>query len=214
MSPPPTYAGDASDDKAVPRGRELSGRLTSYASDPHKTASTSGGLNVPLTTFPRSASPDTWSNLSVEEFNSLHGSARVATYAPPPDPLQTDDATQSTGARGLLQRFWLRNKGLALVLLAQVFGTLMNVTTRLLEIEGNNGKGMHPFQVRMIRDFYYLIYAKCGYAIEGLKLCLMCFCSSILLVYMSICGPCSLDNLRPSLGFGLDDIGAPKPLLQ
>jgi hypothetical protein len=36
-------------------------------------------------------------------------------------------------------RFWTRNKGLGLVLLAQVFGTLMNVTTRLLEMEGNNG---------------------------------------------------------------------------
>lgn len=35
---------------------------------------------------------------------------------------------------------WTANKGLALVLIAQLFGTLMNVTTRVLEIEGNNGK--------------------------------------------------------------------------
>lgn len=48
---------------------------------------------------------------------------------------------------GKLRAFYQRNKGLAMVLLAQVFGTLMNVTTRLLEIQGNNGKGMHPFQV-------------------------------------------------------------------
>jgi hypothetical protein len=26
---------------------------------------------------------------------------------------------------------------------------MMNVTTRLLEIEGNKGKGLHPFQVRI-----------------------------------------------------------------
>jgi hypothetical protein len=51
------------------------------------------------------------------------------------------------GVKGWLQSFWARNKGLLLVLLSQFFGTLMNVTTRLLEVEGNNGKGMHPFQV-------------------------------------------------------------------
>lgn len=28
----------------------------------------------------------------------------------------------------------------------------MNVTTRLLEIEGNHGAGMHPFQVRPLRS--------------------------------------------------------------
>jgi len=73
--------------------------------------------------------------------------------------------------RERLKHSWIRNKGLALVLLAQVFGTLMNVTTRLLEMEGNEGtlmflslvgsrksqlimrilgKGYHPFQVRIV----------------------------------------------------------------
>jgi hypothetical protein len=52
---------------------------------------------------------------------------------------------QKTGA--WLSAFWNRNKGPLFVLLSQLFGTLMNVTTRLLELEGNNGKGMHPFQV-------------------------------------------------------------------
>lgn len=37
------------------------------------------------------------------------------------------------------------------MLIAQVFGTLMNVTTRLLEIEGNKGKGLHPFQILFAR---------------------------------------------------------------
>lgn len=49
--------------------------------------------------------------------------------------------------RGRLRAFWLHNKGLALVLLAQFFGGLMNVTTRLLELNGPHGEGMHPFQV-------------------------------------------------------------------
>ena len=43
--------------------------------------------------------------------------------------------------------FWGRNRGLALVILSQLFGALMSVTTRLLETEGAHGHGMHPFQV-------------------------------------------------------------------
>ena len=50
--------------------------------------------------------------------------------------------------RSRIRTFYDNNRGLAYVLLAQVFGCLMNVTTRLLEIEGNHGEGMHPFQVK------------------------------------------------------------------
>ena len=42
--------------------------------------------------------------------------------------------------KGRMQDFWTRNKGLALVLISQFFGALMNVTTRMLEMEGNDGK--------------------------------------------------------------------------
>lgn len=42
--------------------------------------------------------------------------------------------------KGRIQASWTANKGLALVLISQLFGTLMNVTTRMLEMEGNNGK--------------------------------------------------------------------------
>jgi len=48
--------------------------------------------------------------------------------------------------------FWDRNKGVIYVLAAQVFGVLMNLTTRLLELEGNHGAGMHPFQVSFFRN--------------------------------------------------------------
>ncbi|KYG44728.1 hypothetical protein M433DRAFT_39635, partial [Acidomyces richmondensis BFW] len=58
-----------------------------------------------------------------------------------------------------LQAFWIRNKGLAFMLIAQIFGTLMNVTTRLLEVEGNNGKGMHPFQILFARMGITLVLA-------------------------------------------------------
>ena len=49
--------------------------------------------------------------------------------------------------RHRLNDFWARNKGLILVILAQLFGALMSVTTRLLETDGKHGPGMHPFQV-------------------------------------------------------------------
>lgn len=51
------------------------------------------------------------------------------------------------GIRAFLDAFWLRNKGVLLVLLAMVFGSGMNVAARLMETDGSHGKAMHPFQV-------------------------------------------------------------------
>lgn len=47
------------------------------------------------------------------------------------------------------QMFWLRNKPAALVALSQFFGALMNLSARLVELEGN---GMHPVQVLLMRQ--------------------------------------------------------------
>ncbi|KAH0544693.1 hypothetical protein FGG08_001198 [Glutinoglossum americanum] len=52
---------------------------------------------------------------------------------------------------GKCRAFWLRNKGLALVLLSQFFGGLMNVSTRLLETSGSKGSEMHPLQILFAR---------------------------------------------------------------
>lgn len=48
-----------------------------------------------------------------------------------------------------LQRTYRRNKGVLLVALSQLFGALMNLSARLLELEGD---GMHPFQVLLARQ--------------------------------------------------------------
>lgn len=97
-----------------------------------------------LESFRRSS--DTASNLSAVSQNDderRHGrahshlpisGARHASRSP----------ARPTTLRGKCRAFWLRNKGLALVLLAQFFGGLMNVTTRLLETSGSR---MHPLQV-------------------------------------------------------------------
>jgi hypothetical protein len=101
----------------------------------------------------RPLSPDTLSNLSVEEFDQL-------------GPRNDEPSVWLDGGHQALKsswtarwqaRFrasWLRNAGLFYMLLAQVFGVMMNVTTRLLEIEGNKGKGLHPFQVRILSNLF------------------------------------------------------------
>jgi hypothetical protein len=56
----------------------------------------------------------------------------------------------SSSRSSAVKRFWTRNKGPILVAVSQFFGALMNLSARLLEVEG---KGMHPIQVLFIRQF-------------------------------------------------------------
>lgn len=68
------------------------------------------------------------------------------------DEREEDDAKDAIAAASRPRRawlaklrvFWLKNKGMFLVLLAQMFGASMNVMTQILEIHSS----MHPFQVR------------------------------------------------------------------
>jgi drug/metabolite transporter (DMT)-like permease len=53
-------------------------------------------------------------------------------------------------AQSTLQRFWANNKPAILVASSQFFGALMNLSARLLELEG---EGMHPVQALFIRQF-------------------------------------------------------------
>ncbi|KAL5115049.1 hypothetical protein ACEQ8H_007091 [Pleosporales sp. CAS-2024a] len=101
----------------------------------------------------RAASPDP-SLLSLDDSSTVRlGRGHVASYlangqvrhalrSPAPAPRTL---------RARLQVSWIKNKGLALVLIAQLFGTLMNVTTRMLEMEGNDGQGYHPFHILFAR---------------------------------------------------------------
>ena len=51
--------------------------------------------------------------------------------------------------RAFFWEIWHQNEGCFLVMFSQVFGALMNVTARLLEVEGD---GMNPFQLLFIRQ--------------------------------------------------------------
>ena len=106
-----------------------------------------GLLGIPLE-FPSRHSIETFSDVSTystgNENDHRNGpvlcSGSVPEYSSFPDPAQVCIAQTAT--------FWSRNKGLVLVVLAQAFGALMSLLTRLLETEGSHGSRMHPFQVR------------------------------------------------------------------
>lgn len=61
--------------------------------------------------------------------------------------------------RGASRHFWEENQSLFLVTISQLFGALMNVTTRLLELEG---EGLDPFQVLFARMLLTTVFC-CSY---------------------------------------------------
>ena len=107
-------------------------------------------LDIPLqSAFARSS--DTLANLSNHSADNenqrrtgrlltLSSSGRLLSRSPAPSPRTWRDT---------IRLFWARNKGLSLVILAQLFGSIMNVTIRLLEVSGTSGPAMDPFQVRL-----------------------------------------------------------------
>ena len=75
----------------------------------------------------------------------------LAEYEPQPIDEEAEDAAAAavrprSAWQARVRTFWLMNKGMFLVLLAQMFGASMNVMTQILEIHSS----MHPFQVRVL----------------------------------------------------------------
>lgn len=73
------------------------------------------------------------------------------------EPLMRTDsnASQSAPRSPIMQKLhsiWVTNYGALLVLVAQLFGCLMNLSTRLLETPGEHGAAMHPFQILFARQ--------------------------------------------------------------
>lgn len=114
-----------------------------------KTSNHQPYLDVPLqSAFARSS--DTLSDLSTYSADNenerrtgrlltLSSGGRLLSRSPAPLPKTWKETARL---------FWARNKGLALVILAQLFGVMMNVTIRLLETSETPGRpGLHPFQV-------------------------------------------------------------------
>lgn len=76
----------------------------------------------------RASSPDGFSEMSMDDRYSLQVPRRGSGSGNFPSP-----ATPAVGSKAKVLAFWARNKGVGYVLLSQVFGTLMNVTTRYVE---------------------------------------------------------------------------------
>lgn len=115
-----------------------------------------GLLSAPLTGPIRPLSPDALSILSTEEYDQIQHDQQTHREIRDPRPAYV---VSTKGWRSSMRESWTRNYGLVLMLLAQFFGTCMNVLTRLLEIEGNKGKGLHPFQILFARMFITVVLA-------------------------------------------------------
>ncbi len=98
-----------------------------------------GSLNVSRGAI-RVPSPDP-SLLSIDDSNNIRYGRNPDYFSNQSDRRYASQSPASPRtARGRLWAIWYTNKGLFLVLISQFFGTLMNITTRLLEMEGNDGK--------------------------------------------------------------------------
>jgi hypothetical protein len=138
---------------------------SAVAEDNHgkPTAKTSPYLDVPLQSA-LNRSSDTVSDLSLYSADNENerrtgrlltpsGTYRLPSMSPGPPP---------TTRKGKFNVFWMKNKGLVLVMLAQLFGVMMNVATRWLEMDRGDGAGMHPFQILFAR-MTGTLYLSCTY---------------------------------------------------
>ncbi|KAH7356733.1 integral membrane protein DUF6 [Rhexocercosporidium sp. MPI-PUGE-AT-0058] len=86
--------------------------------------------------------PDAFRRLSMSTISSVGRGRSVSPYPP-------HNSTAPSTWKEILWDFWDQNQGLFLVTFSQLFGALMNVATRLLELEG---EGMDPFQILFARQ--------------------------------------------------------------
>jgi len=142
--------------KPVLGGHQLRKRLSSRSRSRSRSPSTDVGS---LLSDDEASSPETPQHFS----HNLSSSSKPTTAPAKPStphhtakvpqarqPEQDDAIAIPRSWRVRIRDFWDRNYGLMLVLIAQFFATMMNVTTGLLEDDGVGG-GMHPFQILFAR---------------------------------------------------------------
>ncbi|KAF2018196.1 hypothetical protein BU24DRAFT_440860 [Aaosphaeria arxii CBS 175.79] len=159
MSLSPKSKPFESDDKPAV-SQDATGQQTQYSVVKSAAKSDQGALNVTLGGGIRASSPAP-SLISIDDSNNIR-LGRQPDYLPVQYSHRHDSLSPAPRPRtlkGRISAFWKANKGLALVLISQLFGTGMNVTTRMLEVEGNNGKGYHPFQILFARMSITAIFA-------------------------------------------------------
>ena len=138
ISPPDSTVGD-------PQTESKQGKATSKVTQ-HETL-----LDVPLqNAFGRISG--TFSDISTHSADN-EIDQRTGRFTVPSAGLRYSSLSPAPARtwKGKVDEFWIRNKGLALVVLAQFFGVLMNATTRLLETDKSQGPGMDPLQILFAR---------------------------------------------------------------
>ncbi|KAG7004819.1 hypothetical protein G7Y79_00023g054030 [Physcia stellaris] len=121
--------------------------------DESKSGTAQNFLGLPLEFSSRHSTetfPDI-STFSADHDSRLPSGEPARGYSSSPAPAKTWRIRWAT--------FWVRNKGLVLVVISQAFGALMSLTTRLLETEGSHGSSMHPFQILSVRMFVTLLFS-------------------------------------------------------
>jgi drug/metabolite transporter (DMT)-like permease len=105
--------------------------------------------------------PDAFRSLTVSPFSEYGG--RLSTFSvrtSTPVPISIGPQTWRDKQALSWASFWARNRGVVLVATAQLFGALMNLFARLLELDG---EGMHPFQILFARmsltTLFSIVYA-------------------------------------------------------
>lgn len=107
-------------------------------------------LGVPGSQQRRSSLESSVSELS--ELSFLSDEIRNARPPPASNDAGSVFSEPTKGFKGHVRSFWVRNKGMLLVLAAMFFGSGMNVGTRLLETPGSHGAPMHPYQILFVRQ--------------------------------------------------------------
>lgn len=98
-------------------------------------------------------------SFSSTEVGSVHADGLIRTLSNVSANLNSIPAPSTWRER--LQDFWVANYGAFLVLLSQMFGSLMNIATRLLETPGSHGEPMHPFQILFARQSITVMITTC-----------------------------------------------------
>ncbi|TVY45009.1 putative membrane protein [Lachnellula occidentalis] len=106
--------------------------------------------NFPKQADPALLDPEAFRRLSISTISSM-GLPHSRSVSPYP----ASSIPEPKTLKNVWKRFWTRNEGLFLVSFSQLFGALMNVTTRLLELEGD---GMHPLQILFARMGLTMIF--------------------------------------------------------
>jgi drug/metabolite transporter (DMT)-like permease len=116
--------------------------------------STEQRLHSQIQTKPRMHGYEYEHGYNCESGSDAESQPALAQSEPRPIEDYEDSVAAASRPRHTWQVWWLRNKGMVLVLMAQMFAASMNVMTQILEIHS----AMHPFQVRTGKNRYMGLY--------------------------------------------------------